>query len=126
MVGIDMGLYYKLRKKIRELYNGSLCNPNELCATLLEVKDKNKCIIYMNVDLTSNYVEFKFDEETSFEKIEKITDTVMKRINSYISSNRNVLNMTPEEQKTFDIMMVGPGLTCYDHIIIGHVVKINL
>lgn len=129
MVGIDMGLYYKLRKKIRELYNGSLCNSNELCATLLEVKDKNKCVISMNIDLSSNYIEFQFDEETNFDKVKKITDTVLKRITSFISSNRNILDMSSEEQKIFDIMIEGTGhdlLFCFDCIIVGHGVKINL
>ena len=127
MINVEMNKYYEYRKKIRTLYDQEPSSNNDLGSTILEIKDKNKCIISISLDLSKYYIEVEFEENTSFEKITKITDTILKRIGYFLINNMDsITDLTLEERKEFESMILNPTAIYCDHIIIGNIVKINL
>lgn len=124
---MDMSKYYEYRKKIRALYDQEPCSSNDLGSTILEIKDKNRCVVSMSLDLNRYYIEAQFEEGTPFEKVNKVLDSILKRIGYYLSSNLDSIpDIDMEEKKDIEEMIMNPAATYCDHIVIGNMVKINL
>ena len=43
--------YYEYRKKIRELYKNDVNNNGDLCSSVLQIRDTNKCINSIDIRL---------------------------------------------------------------------------
>ena len=45
-----------------------------------EIKDKNKCVLSISLELGNYYIEVECEEGTPVEKVNKIADNILKRI----------------------------------------------
>lgn len=123
---MDMGSYYNFREKIKTLYNNSFPNSTDLCGKLLELKDKNKNIIGMDIRLSQYCIEIDVDDNITLVEKQKIADSAMRRIGYYISSNSNYLNIPENDRYSFDSFLGSvPYLYC-DYTVIGNTITINL
>ena len=124
---MDMNKYYEYRKKIRALYDREPSSRNDLGCSIMEVREKNKCVISVSIQLNNYYIEATCDEGTSVEKVNNIADIIVRRIGYFLSNNINSIpDLTPEEKIELEFMISGIGSTYCDYIVIGNVIKINL
>lgn len=124
---MDMSKYYEYRKKIRTLYDQEPSSNNDLGSTILEIKDKNKCVVSMSLDLSNYYIEAEFDEGTPFDKVNKVLDTILRRIGYFLVGNiDNIPDLDEDEKKEVESLITDPAATYCDHMVIGNLVKINL
>ena len=124
---MDMSKYYEYRQKIRALYDQEPFSSNDLGSKILEIKDKNRCIVSLSLDLNAYYIQAQFEDGTPFEKVNKICDSILKRIGYYLSDNiDSIPDLEPEDKDAIRSMLNNPAATYCDHIVIGNMVKINL
>lgn len=124
---MDMNKYYEYRKKIRTLYDQEPYSKNDLGSSIMEIKDKNKCVLSISLQLGNYYIEVECEEGTPVEKVNKIADNILKRIGYYLSNNiDSIPDLTSEERKEVEFMITGIGFTYCDHMVIGNMIKINL
>ena len=124
---MHMDKYYEYRKKIRTLYDQEPYSHNDLGSSILEVKDKNKCVVSISMNLSAYYIEIECEEGTPFEKVNRITDTILKRIGYFLINNiDSISDLETEERREIESMITHPAATYCDHIVIGNMIKINL
>lgn len=124
---MNMSKYYEYRKKIRALYDHEPCSSNDLGSKILELKDKNRCIVSMSLDLNAYYIQAQLEDDTPFEKINKICDAILRRIGYYIVDNiDSIPDLDPEDKDELRSILNNPSAVYCDHIIIGNMIKINL
>lgn len=124
---MDMNKYYEYRKKIRNLYDQEPSSRNDLGSSIMEIRDKNKCVISMSLQLGNYYIEAECAEGTPDNKVNSIADSIAKRIGYFLSNNiDSIPGLTPEEKKEIEYMISGIGSTYCDIVVLGTMIKINL
>lgn len=106
----DMRDYYKMRQKVRELYSvGAMINPkvNDLCSSVLQIRDKNRCVESIKVDTLNYYIEVEIEEGTDYEKCLKVKDSITKTIDDYINENIDSIGGYNGNTKLYDDVSVG-------------------
>ena len=93
----DMNEYYKARQKVRELYTlGAAINPkvNDLYSSVLQIRDKNRCVESINIDTTNFSIEVEIEEGTDFDTCLKVKKDISSTIDNYIRDNINTFYAT--------------------------------
>lgn len=123
----EMNKYYEYRKKFRDLYAKEPCSSNDLGSSILEIKDKNKCVVSISMDLNAYYIEVEFDESTDPGKIKKVTDSIVRRIGYFLSANLDSIEVSSEEERDDIERTLNEPIALYcDYFVIGNMLKINL
>ena len=106
----DMREYYDMRQKVRELYSvGPMINPkvNDLCSSVLQIRDKNRCVESIKVDTKNFYIEVELEECTDYDKCLKVKNSITKTIDDYINANIESIGGHASDTKLYDDMSVG-------------------
>lgn len=121
----NLTYYYNKRKEIRNLYNNDVrINPriNDLFSRILQIRDKYDCVESISLDVVNFQIEADIDPDTNEESIEKVKSNIIKELDDYIWSNKNLIGVDSfEEVEKFQSI---PKL--YDDVSIGNNIKINL
>lgn len=120
----DMEEYYNMREKVRELYSvGAAVNPkvNDLCSTVLQIRDKNRCVESINVDTVNYIIEVDLEEGTSTDTCLKIRDEIASTIDKYIANNIDSIKTIEKE----DYEKV-QNTKLHDDLVIGNYIRFNL
>lgn len=124
---MEMQKYYEYRSKIRKLYDREPYCKNDLCCSLFEIRDKNKCIESVSISLGDYYIEVEFAENTTLDEMIKHTDSILKRIGYFLSSNLDdIPNLSEEDKDHIQFLITSSNHTYCDHMLIGNMLKINL
>lgn len=115
--------YYEFRKEIRKLYKNDVRLNGDLCSKILEIRDKERCVEYINVSLADFNISIEVSEDTPEDKTNSIVDTIIRRISKFIADNINELNITDRELFTkfidpsgyllCDVIVLGKSITIY-------------
>lgn len=127
---LEMSKYYQLRKEISKLYNENdilNSNPicNDLCSSVLEVRDKNRCILSMSTDISNHNISIELDENTDIKKKDKIISELVKRIGYFICNNAEKVGINPDSEDFNSLMDNKTNLFC-DISLVGNSISINL
>jgi uncharacterized protein YprB with RNaseH-like and TPR domain len=122
----NMNKYYFFRKQLHELYNNSDSSVGDLCCKLLAIRDKNRIIDSMEIELDNFTVTLEFNTEATKEEIKNITIKVANTIGRYIIDNRKHLPISVNIDPEFDSFMNSDNMLFCDIITVGNIVKINL
>lgn len=82
----DMKKYYAFRKAVRNLYQHDTIY-GDLCGSLLYIRDKNRCINAMSIDIPNYNIEVEFDGNIDAKKFEKIINDILVKISSFMWDN---------------------------------------
>lgn len=124
---MDMNKYYEYRQKIRTLYDQEPSSRNDLGSSVMEVREKNKCVISISFDIGKYYIEAECEEGTPTNKVSKICDTILDRIGYFLSDNLDSIpDIDETDKKAIEHMITSIGYSFCDHMIIGNMIKINL
>ena len=120
----QMEVYYNYRKLIHKLYNeDTQCN-GDLFSSILELRDKNKCVSAISMKLNEYNINVEFEEGTEESKKTKILDKIVNRLGIFISNNQGRLGT--ENDEAFQEFISDPkGLYC-DVILLGDQAQIQL
>ena len=93
----QMEVYYNYRKLIHKLYNeDTQCN-GDLFSSILELRDKNKCVSSISMKLNEYNINVEFEEGTEESKKTKILDKIVNRLGIFISNNQGRLGTENDE-----------------------------
>lgn len=125
---MNMSEYYDFREQVRTLYNNeNNANPGDLFSSVLQIRDKNKCISSVNVSIENYNISMQFDDSTDYKKRDKIISKVKDAIHDYIEDNKLALNFTSlEQRKEFDNMLDMETSPYCDVSLVGNSVSFNL
>lgn len=124
---MDMNKYYEYRQKIRTLYDQEPSSRNDLGSSVMEVREKNKCVISISFDIGKYYIEAECEEGTPINKVDKICNSILDRVGYFLSDNLDSIpDIDEEDKKSIEFMITSSSYNFCDHIIIGNMIKINL
>lgn len=121
-----MKQYYEFRKEIHKLYDNNVYNTGDLCSGILEIRDKEKCIESIKIDLSHYSIDLELSQNTSESKTLQIIDKITNSIGRYILNNKNQLNSEIINNDNFETYLISPSHPFCDTIIIGNSVTFNL
>lgn len=116
--------YYNFRVELKDLYCNDVKAKGDLPCKVLEIRDKNRCVTSMNVDIgpTEGKIVMEFDSNTSEKKRKSITDNITNSIGRFIVDNRDNINV---DNDLFDTIM-NNGTSYCDIYTIGDEVIFGL
>lgn len=121
-----MKQYYEFRKEIHKLYDHDVYNTGDLCSGILEIRDKEKCIESIKIDLSHYSIDLELSQNTSESKTLQIIDKITNSIGRYILNNKNQLDSEIINNDNFETYLISPSHPFCDTIIIGNSVTFNL
>lgn len=116
--------YYEFRKEIRKLYKNDVRLNGDLCSKILEIRDKERCVEYINVSLADFNISIEVSEDTPEDKANSIVDTIIRRISKFIADNANELNI--DDRELFTKFIDPSGYLLCDVIVLGKSINIYL
>lgn len=117
----EMKKYYEFRKTARKLYDNDV-QYGDLCGSILHIRDKNKCIDSIQLNISSYEVVVEFESGTDENKKNSILSLIIEEIRKFVRSNIDKLPI--ENVNEFKAYIYSP-MIC-DVIIIGDIIKISL
>jgi hypothetical protein len=121
---IDMGIYYRIRKEIRSLYKNDVNNNGDLYCSVLEVRDKHRCVSSISIDTVAYCIFVDLDDSTSDTMRNKIIAELAEAIRSYINSNIDLISSDYEAY--IDQVVNSSNYSFCDISVIGNSIKIIL
>ena len=85
--------YYQFRQELRKLYKNDVNNNGDLCSSVLQIRDKNKCINSIGVAIQDYKIDVEVDENTPISKIINIKDKIANSVGRYIVDNKDRLDI---------------------------------
>lgn len=119
-----MEKYYKFRKELHKLYDNDVYSTGDLCSRLLEIRDKEKVVESISVDLASYCVSIELDKDTTLDKKETIINKMRDSIGRYIINNKDTLDSSLIKDPEFESFLC--SYRYCDIITIGQSVTFNL
>ena len=86
---LSINTYYNYRTYVHELYkDGGIGSPlyNDLCSTILEIRDKDKSITSISMDISNYNITVELDSNATQE------DSIRERIRTFIINNKAIIN----------------------------------
>lgn len=118
----DMKEYYDMRQNVRKLYAlGPAINPrvNDLCSTVLQIRDKNRCVESINIDTNNFTIEVEIEEGTDFDTCLKIKNEISSTIDKYIIDNIYSIDSQESAEKYENAKL-------YDDLSVGTYIRFDL
>lgn len=105
---IDMEKYYNCRKELTKLYTNEAANVGNLACKVLEIRDKNRSVDSINLELQEGRITVEVRPETTAKKKEEIITKITNCIGRYIVDNKSALNQEIAEDSEFnDVILDG-------------------
>ena len=114
-----MEKYYKFRKEIQKLYKNDVYNTGDLCSKILGIRDKEKCIESIRIDLDSYTINIELSQDTTDKKKSEIVEKIARSIGYYIVDNRDKIDPEINEDESFETYITSANHLYCDIIIIG-------
>lgn len=110
---LSMNTYYNYRTYVHELYkDGGIGSPlyNDLCSTILELRDRDKSISSISVDISKYNISVELDSNVIPEDINRVIINIIDRIRTFINNNKSVIarQLNP---------ILGESMTSFDEFL---------
>lgn len=92
---LSINTYYNYRTYVHELYkDGGIGSPlyNDLCSTILEIRDKDKSITSISIDISNYNITVELDSNATQEDSIRVINNIIERIRTFIINNKAVIN----------------------------------
>ena len=92
---LSINTYYNYRTYVHELYkDGGIGSPlyNDLCSTILEIRDKDKSITSISMDISNYNITVELDSNATQEDSARVINNITERIRSFIINNKAIIN----------------------------------
>ena len=117
--------YYQFRQELRKLYKNDVNNNGDLCSSVLQIRDKNKCINSIGVAIQDYKIDVEVDENTPISKIINIKDKIANSVGRYIVDNKDRLDIDTNSESFNQFLESENHLFC-DIAVVGNSIKFNL
>jgi hypothetical protein len=121
---IEMSKYYNGRKAIRTLYNHDTYKNGDLYCSVLEVRDRHRCVNSISIDTVAYAIYVDLEDNTSDSMKSTIIGQLANAIKDYIVKNINEL----EDKSKSDVNMIlsTSGIAFCDISVVGNSIRIIL
>ena len=92
---LSINTYYNYRTYVHELYkDGGIGSPlyNDLCSTILEIRDKDKSITSISMDISNYNITVELDSNATQEDSIRDINNITERIRTFIINNKAIIN----------------------------------
>ena len=92
---LSINTYYNYRTYVHELYkDGGIGSPlyNDLCSTILEIRDKDKSITSISMDISNYNITVELDSNATQEDSIRVINNITERIRTFIINNKAIIN----------------------------------
>ena len=92
---LSINTYYNYRTYVHELYkDGGIGSPlyNDLCSTILEIRDKDKSITSISMDISNYNITVELDSNATQEDSIRVINNITERIRAFIINNKDIIN----------------------------------
>ena len=92
---LSINTYYNYRTYVHELYkDGGIGSPlyNDLCSTILEIRDKDKSITSISIDISNYNISVELDSNATQEDSTRVISNITERIRAFIINNKAIIN----------------------------------
>ena len=92
---LSINTYYNYRTYVHELYkDGGIGSPlyNDLCSTILEIRDKDKSIPSISIDISNYNITVELDSNATQEDSIRVINNITERIRTFIINNKAIIN----------------------------------
>ena len=92
---LSINTYYNYRTYVHELYkDGGIGSPlyNDLCSTILEIRDKDKSITSISIDISNYNISVELDSNATQEDSTRVINNITERILAFIINNKSIIN----------------------------------
>ena len=92
---LSINTYYNYRTYVHELYkDGGIGSPlyNDLCSTILEIRDKDKSITSISMDISNYNITVELDSNATQEDSIRVINNITERIRTFIINNKDIIN----------------------------------
>ena len=92
---LSINTYYNYRTYVHELYkDGGIGSPlyNDLCSTILEIRDKDKSITSISIDISNYNISVELDSNATQEDSIRVINNITERIRTFIINNKAIIN----------------------------------
>lgn len=121
-MAVDMKPLYEQRKEQEKLYNDNYEHSNELKASILELREKNRYIDTAEIDFKNFNVSFNLNQDRlddkDDEKVNKIKNKIINNfvdiLDSYIKDNNSDLSKEYKmsfKEELCDVISLGDAIT---------------
>ncbi len=121
-----MKRYYEFRKEIHKLYDHDVYNTGDLCSKILEIRDKERCVESIKIDLSHYSVDLELSPDITVSKTLQIIDKIANTIGRYILNNKDQLSPEITNDDDFESYLISSTHPFCDTIVIGNSVTFNL
>ncbi len=122
MAEINDRKYYEYRKEIHKLYKNDTRMNGDICSRILELRDTNKFIEYIDMAIQDYSISLEVSEDTPIAKTNEIILEIFTRLSEFIRKNVDELSgiTDMDEFETFtepsnyllaDVMVLGTSIS---------------
>ena len=121
-----MKRYYEFRKEIHKLYDHDVYCTGDLYSKILEIRDKERCVESVNIDLSHYSINLELSTDTTGSKTLQIINKISNNIGIYILNNKDLLDPEITNDAAFETYLTSPMHPFCDTIVIGDSITFNL
>ena len=105
--------YYIIRQDIRKMYKDDKFS-NDICSEIYKLRDKNKHIETLSIDLLNYNIYIEFDDKVNIKDISKVGNKIYEIINNSIMNNTDIIdskidkNIILEYSKNVHLIDISP------------------
>ena len=121
MSAINDKTYYEYRKELHKLYKDDVRMNGDICSRILELRDKNKYIEYIDMAIQDYSISLEVSEDTPEQKVNDIVYEIYTRLAEFIRNNIDQLDIKdmdefnnfidPSNFLLCDVMVLGTSVT---------------